>query len=263
MTSTLLEHKNGHERDSRVSFDVKHHKYSVDGMDDYISVTTIIKEFFPKFDSDHIINKMMKGANWKDSKYFGMTKPEIQKLWSDKAESAASLGTLLHNTIENHYNGVNFSVDPSIEKGFAQFMEFEKHRLANTGLEPYRTEWIVFYEDFHIAGSIDMVFIDPNTGDLHIYDWKRTAELKKSNPYQSGFPPVHRLEDCKYNHYSLQLNIYKFILEQKYGKKVQSLTLVVLHPDNEEFILEPVRDLQKEVGELLQFAVEKKLYLAK
>lgn len=258
----LLEKLHAHERDTRVAFDVKHHKYSVDDMDDYISVTTIIKEFFPKFDSDVIINKMMKGSNWKESKYFGMTKEEIQKQWRDKAENASSLGTLLHNTIENHYNGVNFSVDPLIEKGFKQFTEFEAHRLGTTGLEPYRTEWIVFHEEFHIAGSIDMVFVDPKTGDLHIYDWKRTADLKKTNPYQSGFPPIHHLEDCKFNHYSLQLNIYKFILEQKYGKKVESLTLVVLHPDNEEFILEPVRDLQKEVRELLQFALEKKLYLS-
>jgi hypothetical protein len=40
------------------------------------------------------------------------------------------------------------------------------------------------------------------------------------------------MPDTNFWHYSLQLNLYKTILEEKYGKKVTGLYLVCLHPDN-------------------------------
>lgn len=257
----MLKDKNSHERDSRIVFEEENHQYYVDGKDDYISVTTLIKSFFAKFDSDLIISKMQNSKNWPQSVYFGMTKEEIQQQWEDKKNKASTLGTLLHNTIEDFYNQKpDLQISPLIQDGFDQFTEFHKELTSTTSLVAYRTEWCVFYEKYHIAGSIDMSFVDPETGDIHLYDWKRTPGLKKENRFQKGLFPISHLQDCNFSHYSLQLNIYKFILESMYGKKVKGMTLVCLHPDNETFIKEPVGDLQNEVLSLLKYGIQHKLY---
>merc|ERR1711871_1192929 len=99
-------------------------------------------------------------------------------------------------------------------------------------LKPYRTEWTVFDEDMKIAGSIDMIYEKPN-GHLLIYDWKRCKEIKKTNNFESANKEcISHLPNSNYWHYALQLNTYKAILERKYGKKVDGLFLVCLHPNN-------------------------------
>ena len=109
---------------------------------------------------------------------------------------------------------------------------------------------MVYDSDNKLAGSIDMLFINEN-GNLEIYDWKRSKEVSKSNNWGkfSCHSQLEHLPDTNYWHYSLQLNIYKFILEKNYGKKVESMYLVVLHPDNKNgnYLRLKVSDLQKEI----------------
>ena len=47
--------------------------------------------------------------------------------------------------------------------------------------------------------------------------------------------PLDNLPDTNYWHYSLQLNIYRRILEELYDVVVSELALVVLHPNNRSF----------------------------
>ena len=62
------------------------------------------------------------------------------------------------------------------------------------------------------------------------------------------------ISDTNYWHYTLQLNIYKFILESKYGFKVKDLHLVVIHPDNVSDNYEKIKlpFIQNEVVKLLK-----------
>jgi hypothetical protein len=62
------------------------------------------------------------------------------------------------------------------------------------------------------------------------------------------------LPDTNFWHYALQLNIYKKILELKYGKVVTDLYLVCLHPDSTyktyDRINVPI--LEKEIADLFE-----------
>jgi hypothetical protein len=60
------------------------------------------------------------------------------------------------------------------------------------------------------------------------------------------------MEDCNYSHYSLQLNVYRRILQEKYNMKITKLALVVLHPDNpyENYEVIDVPMLDKEIEDL-------------
>jgi hypothetical protein len=67
-------------------------------------------------------------------------------------------------------------------------------------------------------------------------------------------PCIAHLPDTNYWHYALQLNVYKAILEAKYGKTVTGLYLVCLHPDSPyktyDRIEVPV--LEKEIRDLFE-----------
>jgi hypothetical protein len=224
-----LANENAHERDSHIHFDEGPHIYTIDGDSNYMSVTTWNHSHFQHFDADKVIDKMMKSRNWKNSKYFGMTPDEIKTLWEKNGNEASTAGTKMHYDIECFYNDLDVEIeDDRVE--FQYFLEFEEK--IGSHLKPYRTEWMVWDKELRLAGSIDMVFENPD-GTLQIYDWKRCKEIKKFNKYQSSITPcISHLPDSNFWHYSLQLNTYKWMLEKNYGKKVTKMYLVCLHPNN-------------------------------
>jgi hypothetical protein len=169
-----------------------------------------------------------------------MTREQIKKQWSDSCAEASGAGTKMHLDIERYYNaepvgnlaGDAYTPTPGLEWDY--FHAFETRWRKARGFVPLRTEWLVFKEDLQLAGSIDMVYTKPD-GTLAIYDWKRTKELKYENKWQSMKAPIDHLPDTNYWHYSLQLNIYRRILQELYDVTVSELALVILHPNQPSF----------------------------
>lgn len=227
----MLSEINAHPRDSRISFEEEDHLYSINGVpSNPTSVTTKIHKCFPKFDASKIIDKMMNSANWLESKYFGMSKEEIIELWEKNGYQARTLGTKMHAQIEDYFNSGIIPEEKSPE--FCQFLQFWKDfSELNPGYTPYRTEWCVYSNNLKVAGSIDMVLKGPH-GELVIIDWKRSKEIRKENPYSKGFGLFSHLDDCNFNHYSIQLNCYRHILVSAYGKIVSAMYLAIFHPDS-------------------------------
>ena len=239
---------NKHPRDDRITFDEPTHTYFIDGdSTSVISVTTFIHKMFPEFDADAIISKMMNGKNWRNSKYFGMTRDEIKASWDANKNEASDAGTRMHFDIECYYNDIPSGNDSIEYRYFCNFLkEFER---MHPGARAFRTEWRVFDESIKLSGSIDMVFICPD-GQLMIYDWKRCREIKRDNRFERGEYPLNHLPNTNYWHYSMQLNTYRRILENKYGYKVKELALVVLHPSNPDFVLIKLPFLDREVDSM-------------
>lgn len=99
-------------------------------------------------------------------------------------------------------------------------------------LVPYRTEWKVFYEEFRLCGCIDMMYLNPD-GTVTIADWKRCEVLRKEGFGEFGNHELTKhLPNTNYWHYVIQLSIYKFVIEEKYGLKVTNMFLVQLHRSN-------------------------------
>ena len=240
-----LQKKNGHTRDTHITFEEEGHAYTIDGSKDFTSVTTWIHSLFPHFDADKIIEKMMASPKWPNSKYFGMTKEAIKELWNENGRKASSAGTKLHYDIECFYNQTPVTND-SIE--YKYFEKFQKD--IGRHLKPYRTEWMVYHKDLKFAGSIDMIF-ENEDGTLQIYDWKRSKEIKKNNMFECAKPEcIEHLPNSNFWHYSLQLNTYKAILEAKYDKKVTDMFLVCLHPNHESYQRIRVPHLPEEMNDL-------------
>ena len=247
--NTLLEERNKHPRDHHILFDEGPHIYTIHGDSSFTSVTTWVHHHFEKFNADKIIANMMRSKNWQKSKYFGKSVNEIKSDWDKNRDEAASAGTKMHYDIECFYNECYKDTNSSIE--FDYFMNFQ--RAVGSKMTPYRTEWMVYHEEYRLAGSIDMIFENPD-GTLQIYDWKRCKEIKKINAWNKYAitPEMEDLPDTNFWHYSLQLNTYKKIIEEKYGKQVTDMYLVCLHPNNpnSNYLRLKVPDLQDKLKEV-------------
>ena len=182
-------------------------------------------------------------------KYYGMTKEEILAQWANNASNASIRGTQLHYDIECFYN------DWEVNNDSIEYKYFQNFVRDFPNLKPYRTEWIVFYEELKMSGSIDMVFEDER-GKLWIYDWKRCIEIDYENQYGKTALTdcIKYMPDAKYWHYALQLNMYRRFLQDKYDKEVVGLYLVCLHPENSnnDYIRIPVQILDEEMDALIE-----------
>ena len=260
MEKKLLDNKNPHPRDSNIVFDEEPHLYYINGScKNNTSVTTIIhNNIFPHFDADKVINGIMRSRGWREktSKYYGMTRGEIKAQWNDK--TASLLGTQMHLDIELYYNSEEFENN---SKEFKYFLDFERDVRKANGWIPYRTEWVIYDEDLKLCGSIDMTYQVKGRSkkDIIIYDWKRSKNIKSTNDYESANKPFDWLPSCNFWHYSLQLNIYKYMLEKNYGVNVIGMNLLWLHPNNDDgYRIMPVPDLSDELGKYFKSKYYKK-----
>ena len=257
-----LKEINPHPRDNFIKFYNEGHIYDVKGDRSFTSVTTFVHRLFPYFDENKIIDKMMNSSNWKNNKYYGKTKQQIKDLWKINRIESTTLGTALHEYIEDFYNNKQFT-EKQI-KNFNNYIEynyFYDFYNNHKDLLPFRTEWMIYHEYYKISGSVDMTFIN-NDGTISIYDWKRCKKIETENPFgKFAKYPNFDLDDNNYTHYSLQLNIYKFIIEDKYNHKIKDMFLIAMHPDNENnsYIKIEVPNMQEKVKELLNTHYETKV----
>jgi hypothetical protein len=246
----ILSLKNAHPFDYRIKFQKDGHKYWIDNnSDNIISSTTLIKQFFKDFDSDSVIKNIINSPSYNDpdSKYYNMSSEDIKKSWELNGQNARELGTLLHEDIENYYNNLIVNNESVEFQYFLNFVNDNKH------LKIYRTEWFIFSELHRITGSIDAVF-ENDDSTLSIYDWKRSKDISiKSFNNETGKYPLDNVLDANYYHYSLQLNLYKRILEKYYDKKIKEMFLVVLHPNNSNYEKINILNMEKEIDLILQF----------
>jgi len=254
----LLNLTNTHVNDTRVFFDSKNHEYFVDGKKINYSVTGLIESFFPEFDSDYWSDKKaierikIEGGKLTDENIYKVKK-DILMEWEENRKDAADKGTILHEKIENFYNNIEDNLDAP------EFTYFKNFIQKYPKLKPYKTEWRIFDSNLSLAGSIDMVY-EKDNGDLFLFDWKRSTKIINGaghlieSDYDYGFDELSHIADNSYNRYSLQLNLYKYIIESNYGKKISSMNLLILHPHFHTFFHLQIPDLEKETKFLITAA---------
>ena len=238
-----LQVANAHPRDARITFDEPTHEYSVDGAVLPKSVTGVLKlmgddHFKPRRTANRIAGARSPNPRYStihaDGSVTRMTPREICDQWTQ----ANVLGTDLHGKIERYLNDVDPGpVGPEDPNGpeFAMFLKWYEGIKA-AGYVPYRTEWIIFHEEHQVAGSIDCVFYHKDRNEYMIVDWKRC--LTSTSGFATAFrdkrfkAPLDHLPATKRNEWALQVNVYRHILEAKYGLTISRMGMVVLHPEN-------------------------------
>lgn len=230
---------NLHHRDSRLIFYPEPHIYLIDGNPRTISASTLVKRFFPDYDTLAAAQYVANRDN--------ISIEQALRNFEDNRNNAASLGTELHTDIENYFDSGIIPDKPEFE----HFLNFYNAHLSS--LMPYRTEWRIFDDVIYVAGTADMIF-RKSDGTYAIYDWKRSKKIEQVSPENRfakfGFGSCSSFTDCNYNHYSLQLNIYKKILEDYYSKTVSEMYFVQLHPNFDSYNLYEVQNMQDTVDKM-------------
>lgn len=241
------------EQDYHISFNASHHIYTVDGVH-YKSVSLVISDLFPEFDKVYWSNKKAIER--------GVDPKQIIEEWEAKGNEAREVGSFMHQQIENYFLNKNvyhiyhFSyhgeyVHKDNNDNIEKELGFLKDFLDETTINPFRSEWRIFDRSLKLAGTIDLISQN-NDGSYDIYDWKRSARLYDNNRFQSGLGRLAHLEDTPRNHYYLQQNLYKYILEHQYGLQIRSMKLVCLHPDFYKYDVLDVPKMDNEVSEIIK-----------
>jgi ATP-dependent exoDNAse (exonuclease V) beta subunit len=198
----------------------------------WLSVTSFIAKFKPKFDRD---GQAKKSAKNKRSKWYGMTPKEILAAWDGETARAIKLGNFYHDqreadmmeldTIGRH--GVEVPIiKPIINDEGIKFAPVQK---LKDGLYP---EHLVYLKSVGLCGQADVVEVV--NGYININDYKTNKEIKdKGFTNWEGitnkmYKPVNHLDDCNLNHYNLQLSIYAYIIK-KHNPQLKIGKLTIQH----------------------------------
>jgi ATP-dependent exoDNAse (exonuclease V) beta subunit len=256
----LLAKRNGHERDGNICFSDEGHLYFIRGSsDDLVSTTAFIHAYFESFDPCATALKLVHrpdfGTNPRYAIYRHLTADTeeetalaITASWEENGRAASVAGTLLHRNIELYYNDIKVD-DPRVE--FRKHFKTYHTHMETAGWVPFRTEWLVYDEDYKLTGSIDCVFHHPVSGKYIIRDWKMSKKISKFGFGKTGQPPLQHLPDCNYTHYALQQNVYKFLIERNYGLTIDHMAIVIFHSSNDNFIEFEIPDMQEDIHNML------------
>jgi ATP-dependent exoDNAse (exonuclease V) beta subunit len=259
-----------HERDKKIWFEEKTHTYFIGGKcTGWASVTSVVHEFFDHFDAKKVASNIVKSQGFQNGTKYERyqvfrQRPDgsgarsqqeciaaIMESWEQNGKQAADDGTFMHNTIEKYYNDVLLTAQERELPEFRQHFGDFAVAAQMSGLQIYRTEWRVYCEEDMICGSIDAVFRDPRNGGFYLVDWKRTKSMRMRG-FRRGTGPLSHLDDCNFIHYQIQLNLYQYILEKRYGIRVTGRLLVVCHPRQKTFQSYVVPERQAEILRIIK-----------
>ena len=217
-----------------IIFKEEGHVYESNDNDDiqWVSVTSLVGKFKPKFDRDGQAKKSSKN---KRSKWYGMTPKEILEAWDNETKRAIKLGNFYHNQREADMLGLDtigkYGVEVPIikpiidEKG----IKIAPNQKLEEGVYP---EHLVYLKSAGLCGQADVVEVV--NGYININDYKTNKEIKEKGftnwegITKKMYKPISHLDDCNLNHYNLQLSIYAYIIK-KHNPKLKIGKLTIQH----------------------------------
>jgi hypothetical protein len=96
-----------------------------------------------------------------------------------------------------------------------------------------RSEFLLCDDDIEVASQIDAIFVD-REGRVIIADYKTNGDFTMESKYKL-LSPCQDLMSCKYHEYSLQVSLYKHMLN-KAGMTVDVLWIIWIHDTGYEVI---------------------------
>ena len=247
---------------NNVRYEDEPHKYYVDGKE-LISVTTILHRYQEDFAEDY-------WSRYKSEEY-SLTQREVLRAWEFINKKGTMKGSAIHDYAENLFlNKVfpypeqlilnEFGFDP-IKKEY-EITKEHVDRFYNDvrgKLIPIRTEMIVYDKESLIGGMLDMLFYNVRKKQFQIWDWKtnkKFTEIQKENGIKtknkntiegrderlSGI--LSGIQDNDMEIYSLQLAMYKLIIEKNTGIKLGDSYIVWFSHNNENYEIMKTKDRQ-------------------
>jgi hypothetical protein len=195
---------------SKIVYDDYKHSYTINGKP-LISVTTLINYLVPEFDKETISQRSAQKR--------GVSQAEILREWEQSGEIARDKGTRLHQYVEDVMAGRLDPVLANVNWRLPEMDAFDeawKAMRSNLKAKVARQEWTIGDEELGVAGRLDcLLALQPNSVEPFFSVWDlKTGKLDVENRFAFMLPPFEDYEDSKFNRYSVQLSLYRLILER-------------------------------------------------
>lgn len=227
---------------NHIKFDSETHTYYYNNETERFpsSVTEKVHQFVKPFDKEYW--SAIKG------KEKGVSSATILDEWQKNADEACAKGTAFHKYAENKVNNRHEPLEVSADLR-SMFNKFYYESCDN--LIPVRSELILGDVDLQIAGTIDQLYWSKKIQGFVIFDWKTNKALRlKNDRKQKMLANFAHLDECEFNTYSLQLNIYRYIIEKNTKLKIKGLFLGWFNDKNPTYQIHRCIDLQDKVREI-------------
>lgn len=186
------------------------------------SVSAVVASQFRKFNPHFVSSAIAKSKSAdKESPYYGMSQADILQQWNESGKESRDLGVKLHREIEEFYK---YGLEPEIQS--PEWKQFTEFRQVNSDWVCVATEHQVHNDK--VAGTIDAVFNTPE--GIVLVDWKRCKSLDYSG-YGMGKDIMKHVADCNYSKYSLQLSLYRELI----NAEVAACYIIQMHPSLETY----------------------------
>lgn len=158
-------------------------------------------------------------------------------------------------TKENYdKNAICTKLNPKLEKILNRTNSYiDKTNELN--LVPLASEVIVWDKKLMVAGMIDQLFTT-NEWKIIMVDWKTSKEIKR-NWYKKFMKWLFsKYPDANYYHYSLQLSLYKYIIEKNTDLEIDAMYIWHFSAEKENFKNIKCVDMTKEIHEFFETQYE-------
>lgn len=254
----------------------------------HTSVTTLIGQYCQEFNSDFwsqykALQKLLSPAQFSmekkhlldtkkfDKKYFidtydldetefNSVQQDILDEWQRTNKASTDRGTSIHSDLEHMYTGKKKCTVKQYGVGGEFQVSADYYELdIERGVYP---EYLIYYKSddgvVRLAGQIDLLIKDGN--DIYIVDYKTNKKLDeksffdtKTKKSQMMKYPINNLMDCNKVHYTLQLSLYAWMLQQINPDFVVK-KLILVHYDHSGNVTEhEVEYLKDDVERLLKY----------
>ena len=225
-----------------------------------ISVTKYISQFENEFDSDTLSQKVADKN--------GISQFEVLNEWKRKGEYSCLKGTAIHEWLQDNYANREYKFDLSQLEEYPEYYKIEdiEHlkQMAIAFINDYKNRYILIGDeilcgipDFDIASAIDLLFYDTVNNEVVLADIKTNTDLKgwKNTPsyVKKMLQPLENIKDITFEHYKIQLSIYRYFLEEYAHIPISdNMFIVYLSEKEKNYNIIQIPYLKNEVKKILK-----------
>jgi len=250
---------------SDIKFFEKDHHYEINGERVAMSVSQLINKYEKPFD-DKIAHNVAK----RDGKLV----EDVLWEWNYNKDYSCHRGNEFHLIVEEFFQRRTIPIDKenvidflkkkqkenyttdqlatyymemaTMIKNFKNFYEWwkEDHILL-------KSEFVIGDREKKVCGTIDNLSYNKKTGKLVLFDYKTNKKIKRKGfNGETMLAPIDTVPKCELGKYSLQLCLYKLILEKNTPFEVGDCKVIWVAGDD-DYELISILDVEKEASLLL------------
>jgi len=253
---------------ANVTFTKKGHKYRDQKGKEYVSVTTLLKEYYKPFDTQYwstykgckdVLERINLWSRYKQKaggwqmvvEYFRRNGHKLDAAvykrildrkqwyiteWKNEGDIASILGNKQHDTLEKlvlNHKKIRIGSRKVAKVSPATLLDMQGFVHTGNSVHP---ELLLWNEKYRLAGQADLVEKEGN--DIVIKDYKTCKEIKME-PFMGTMmkEPLQYLPDTDYSKFTMQLSTYGWMLEQL-GYTVRGIVMIHIHRVTGEIIKE-------------------------